>query len=67
MKYDDEGRPCTIDGVEMNEALQRLVEAGADVVGFNCTRGPETIMKLVESAIEAGIKVRRLLIVDQGQ
>ncbi|XP_030850091.1 S-methylmethionine--homocysteine S-methyltransferase BHMT2-like [Strongylocentrotus purpuratus] len=57
VKYDDEGRPCTIDGVEMNEALRRLVEAGADVVGFNCTRGPETIMTLVESATNAGIKV----------
>ncbi|XP_041461320.1 betaine--homocysteine S-methyltransferase 1-like [Lytechinus variegatus] len=57
VKYDEEGRTCTLDGVEMNEALRQLAEAGADVVGFNCTRGPETIMKLVESASKVGLKV----------
>ncbi|XP_071498410.1 betaine--homocysteine S-methyltransferase 1-like [Diadema antillarum] len=55
-KRNDEGQLCTIDGVEFNEALRRLAAAGADVVGFNCTQGPETIMTLVESALNDGIK-----------
>nr|XP_054753853.1 betaine--homocysteine S-methyltransferase 1-like [Lytechinus pictus] len=53
---DSEGRLCTLDGVEFNEAFRRLVEEGADVVGLNCTRGPELIMPMMESAIKAGIK-----------
>src|SRR5213079_3672183 len=31
----------TVDGVEIVEACRRLDTAGADVVGLNCTRGPE--------------------------
>jgi methionine synthase I (cobalamin-dependent) len=38
----------TIDGHEFEEACRRLEEAGADVVGLNCSRGPETIMPLLE-------------------
>ena len=32
------------DGVGIVEACQRLEQAGADVVGMNCFRGPETMM-----------------------
>ena len=60
VKSDDQGRPCTVDGIDYNEALRRLKDAGADVVGFNCTRGPEEMLKLVESAINAGIEVSSL-------
>jgi betaine-homocysteine S-methyltransferase len=38
----------TIDGVELDEACRRLEEAGADVVGLNCSRGPETMLPLLE-------------------
>lgn len=33
------------DGVPLVEGCQRLEQAGADVVGLNCARGPETIME----------------------
>jgi betaine-homocysteine S-methyltransferase len=38
----------TIDGVEFDEACRRLEEAGADVVGLNCSRGPATMLPIVE-------------------
>jgi betaine-homocysteine S-methyltransferase len=38
----------TIDGVEFPEAARRLADAGADVVGFNCSRGPATMFPLLE-------------------
>ena len=38
----------TIDGFELDEACKRLEEKGADVVGLNCSRGPETMLPLLE-------------------
>jgi betaine-homocysteine S-methyltransferase len=38
----------TIDGYEFDEACKRLEAAGADVVGLNCSRGPQTILPLIE-------------------
>jgi len=38
----------TFDGIDLVEACQRLADAGADVVGLNCHRGPDTLMPLVE-------------------
>lgn len=38
----------TIDGYELDEACRRLEAAGADVVGLNCSRGPETMLPIVE-------------------
>src|SRR3954463_6107096 len=38
----------TLDGHDFDEACKRLEEGGADVVGLNCSRGPETIMPLLE-------------------
>lgn len=38
----------THDGVPIPEACRKLEEAGADVVGVNCSRGPVTMMPLVK-------------------
>jgi len=38
----------TIDGVEFDEACRRLEAAGADVVGLNCSRGPTTMLPVLE-------------------
>ncbi|XP_071498693.1 betaine--homocysteine S-methyltransferase 1-like [Diadema antillarum] len=43
------------EGVEINDALRQLVAAGADVVGFNCIRGPEQITRLLEGAVKSNI------------
>lgn len=37
----------TRDGLRPEDACLRLAEAGADVVGINCTRGPRTLLPLV--------------------
>jgi betaine-homocysteine S-methyltransferase len=38
----------TIDGFELDEACRRVEAAGADVVGLNCSRGPRTMLPLLE-------------------
>jgi methionine synthase I (cobalamin-dependent) len=38
----------TIDGVELDEACKRLEGEGANVVGLNCSRGPATMLPLLE-------------------
>jgi betaine-homocysteine S-methyltransferase len=38
----------TIDGYELDEACKRLEDAGADVVGLNCSRGPETMLPIID-------------------
>ncbi|XP_038059777.1 betaine--homocysteine S-methyltransferase 1-like isoform X2 [Patiria miniata] len=45
-----DGKPATADGVEVCEALNRLADAGADVVGLNCARGPATMLPILEDA-----------------
>ena len=40
--------PRTIDGYEFDEACKRMEAAGADVVGLNCSRGPATMLPLIE-------------------
>ena len=37
------------------DACKRLADAGADVVGLNCIRGPETMLPLLRE-IRAGVK-----------
>ncbi len=37
----------TFDGVDLVEACGRLADAGADIVGLNCHRGPATLLPLV--------------------
>lgn len=36
------------DGADGTTACKRLADAGADVVGLNCSRGPETMLPVVE-------------------
>jgi betaine-homocysteine S-methyltransferase len=38
----------TRDGVGVADACKRLADAGADVVGLNCIRGPETMLPLLQ-------------------
>lgn len=40
-------RPCTREGWTPEECCRRLAEAGADVVGLNCIRGPNTMWPLI--------------------
>ena len=40
--------PETREGWSPEEACKRLEDAGADVVGLNCTRGPRTMLPLIE-------------------
>jgi betaine-homocysteine S-methyltransferase len=44
--------PATWDGWTPADACARLEEAGADVVGLNCIRGPATMLPLVRSIRE---------------
>jgi betaine-homocysteine S-methyltransferase len=46
--------PVTRDGFTPAEACKRLEEAGADVVGLNCIRGPRTMLPHLE-AIRAAV------------
>jgi betaine-homocysteine S-methyltransferase len=45
--------PVTREGWTPEEACRRLADAGADVVGLNCSRGPRTMLPLVARAREA--------------
>ena len=38
----------TIDGYEFPDACRRLEDQGADVVGLNCSRGPQTMLPILE-------------------
>jgi betaine-homocysteine S-methyltransferase len=40
--------PATREGWSPEDACKRLEDAGADVVGLNCIRGPRTLLPLVE-------------------
>ncbi|GAC1522803.1 MAG: hypothetical protein NVS3B14_23380 [Ktedonobacteraceae bacterium] len=44
----------TRDGYDYVEACKRLADAGADIVGLNCDRGPETMLPIIEK-IRAGV------------
>jgi betaine-homocysteine S-methyltransferase len=45
--------PETREGWSPEEACQRLVAAGADVVGLNCIRGPQTMLPLLRRIRDA--------------
>ena len=47
----------TLDDIPFPEACRRLEEAGAAVVGINCSRGPATILPLLRDVRKA-IKVK---------
>ena len=40
----------TLDDVPIPEALRQLEERGADGVGLNCGRGPQTMLPLLREA-----------------
>ncbi len=46
-------RPVTRDGWSPAEACKRLADAGADVVGLNCIRGPRTMLPELEAIVGA--------------
>ena len=48
--------PLTRDGWTPEDACKRIADAGADVVGLNCIRGPQTMLPHVE-AIAAAVDV----------
>ena len=41
------------EGMSMPEACRRLADAGADVVGLNCSRGPATMLPAIEQIRKA--------------
>jgi betaine-homocysteine S-methyltransferase len=45
--------PETREGWSVGEACRRLADAGADVVGLNCIRGPATMLPLLEEILAA--------------
>ena len=45
--------PVTREGWPPAEACRRLADAGADVVGLNCIRGPQTMLPLLRAVREA--------------
>ncbi|MFC5994623.1 homocysteine S-methyltransferase family protein [Pseudonocardia hispaniensis] len=47
------GTPRTREDIELPEAMRRLADAGADVVGLNCSRGPATMLPLLPDLVGA--------------
>ena len=45
--------PSMRDGATPADACRRLEEVGADVVGLNCSRGPQTMLPLLQQVREA--------------
>ncbi|PZS31138.1 MAG: homocysteine methyltransferase [Pseudonocardiales bacterium] len=45
--------PLTREGWTVAEAGRRIADAGADVVGLNCIRGPETMLPLLREMVPA--------------
>jgi len=45
--------PETRDGWSVPEACRRIADAGADVVGLNCIRGPGTMLSLLREVVPA--------------
>lgn len=50
------------DGIPVDEACRRLEEAGADVVGLNCGRGPETMVEPLK-IIRKACKVKNICVI----
>lgn len=47
-QFATEGTGSTADGVPLQEAFERLRDAGADCIGFNCRVGPNGILRTME-------------------
>ncbi|MGH3348151.1 MAG: homocysteine S-methyltransferase family protein [Nocardioides sp.] len=53
--------PTTREGWSLTDACRRLADAGADVVGLNCIRGPATMLPLLSDIVGAvGVPVAAL-------
>ena len=48
-----ENQPVTTDGHTAADCARSLQDAGADIVGINCLRGPETTLPLIEEMRKA--------------
>jgi betaine-homocysteine S-methyltransferase len=48
-----ENQPITTDGHSAADCARALQDAGADIVGINCLRGPETTLPLIEEMRKA--------------
>jgi len=48
-----ENKPVTSDGQTAADCARALQDAGADIVGINCLRGPETTLPLIEEMRKA--------------
>ncbi len=48
-----ENKPVTSDGQSPSDAAKALQDAGADIVGINCLRGPEHTLSLIEEMRKA--------------
>ena len=46
-------KAVTTDGLAPEDAMRQLADAGADVVGLNCSRGPATMLPLLERIVKA--------------
>ncbi|MEK8131942.1 bifunctional homocysteine S-methyltransferase/methylenetetrahydrofolate reductase [Paenibacillus filicis] len=47
-QFATEGAGATMDGFPLKEAFEKLLAAGADVVGFNCRSGPNGLLRSLE-------------------
>lgn len=47
-RKDDNGQLTLLDGVNVGDACKQLADAGALVVGANCSRGPDTMIEVIE-------------------
>ena len=54
MTFEENGR--TLMGEDVETATRRMEAAGADVVGINCSHGPQTLRAQVATMIEAATK-----------
>ena len=45
-------KAVTRDGLAPEDAMRQLADAGADVVGLNCSRGPATMLPLLEKIVK---------------
>ena len=55
MSFDDDG--ITRFGITAEKVVERLNEAGADVVGANCSVGPQTMLDVIERMARHGAKL----------
>ena len=51
-RQNKDGVQTTTDGVPIGKACRQLLDMGASLVGTNCSRGPETMMEVVEEIVK---------------